>query len=102
MTTTVQACQYTWCRGHEISGVGEHISKAHTTVINAPEGIVSGYAVVDTNDRQDNEIYVYVQSPFDGDTGTCAFLTDSQGLELRDLIDTAIANGAQIRGNHSD
>jgi hypothetical protein len=101
MTADVQACQYAWCRGHgEDAGTHtEHISKASQTPVTGQDGTVACYAVVDTNDPQDNEIYVWVQSGFDGtDNGTGAWIIDAQARELRHLIDTALLNRAEARG----
>jgi len=88
-------CCYDWCRGHSSSLDTEHIDRNWDDPIVAIEDgdMVTCYASVDTADRREDEIYLFIQkSPTDDGAGL--YLTSDQAADLIVRLARAIANRA--------
>lgn len=91
-------CEYDWCRADR--DTGEHWGDGEVVISHsAGEDIekIQCYAFVTVDDHPayEDEITVYVQAEHQV---LSTALTVEEATRLRDLIDTAIANRAEIRG----
>ncbi|OHU60349.1 hypothetical protein BKG82_07835 [Mycobacteroides chelonae] len=103
----MSTCAYSWCANPGEAKHVEHWGEGATTAaLDDPESAqISCNAMVATDGTYDDEIMLCVRSV--GDTplasltvgeGIGLSLTVQEAQQLRDLLDTALANRAELRG----
>ncbi|GJF09485.1 hypothetical protein NGTWS0302_23910 [Mycolicibacterium cyprinidarum] len=107
-TAATPPCGYLWCRNDKPEHV-EHYGDGSTTGNYSGPGSAeiecSAYVTAESGGPYPDEIHLHIKTTNPGtdhaqniDQGVGVFLTDDEARELRRLIDTALANRAEIRG----
>lgn len=109
--TMTPPCGYQWCHNDKPEHV-EHYGNGSTTANYSGPGSAeiecSAYVTVDRSGPYADEILLHIKTTDPGsgpaqniNQGVGVFLTDDEARELRRLLDVALANRAEIRGQVS-